>query len=372
MRWRGVPGDAWLGGVFVLVLALWAFQLAWARGGDKWQFGVATGVVVCAIALRRGRGRVWAAVAGMVVAAAAAVVARLAELPSEPGPAMALALAVLVGSAVRVLPVLTAGAVAAGGFLVVAVCGFAAATAGLPSVMVLNGVAWLAALAVGLNLRMFDMNRRVVAEKVRRDERLALARELHDVVAHHITGIVVQSQAARLVARKHPEKLADSLAGIEGAGSEALAAMRSVVGILRDADDAPPATPAPEGLGDLVGRFSSHGLPVHLRLPDHDLEWPPEITSTVYRVVQESLTNVSRHAPHAASATVSVTENRNIVTVEVSDDAPQLPTRHRTGYGLTGMRERLEALGGTLHAGPAPGTGWSVLATLPVPTRRRR
>jgi signal transduction histidine kinase len=98
------------------------------------------------------------------------------------------------------------------------------------------------------------------------------------------------------------------------------------------------------------------------------------VSSTVYRVVQESLTNISRHAPHARSVTVSVARERDAVTVEVADDAPPVPARHthRGGYGLVGMRERVEALGGLLSAGPRNGTGWSVLATLPVPARRRR
>jgi signal transduction histidine kinase len=363
--------DAWLGAVFAAALAAWAFQLAWARGGGAWQFDLAAGAVVCAIALLRGRDRTRAAVAGLGVAAAAVVVARVAGLPSEPGPAMALALSVLAGSAIRTLPALTAGAVAAGGFAVVGLSALAALTTGVPTVLTLNGAAWFAALAVGLTLRLSDVDRRAVADRVRRDERLALARELHDVVAHHVTGIVVQAQAARLVARKHPDRLGDSLAGIEAAGSEALASMRRVVGILRDADDTPPVTPGPGVLGELVERFGGHGPAVRLRLPEGEPGWPPEVTSTVYRVVQESLTNISRHAPHADSVTVTVTEGRDVVTVEVTDDAPRLSARHhRGGYGLTGMRERLEVLGGTLRAGPRPGAGWSVLATLPVPARR--
>ncbi|GAA4228916.1 signal transduction histidine kinase [Streptosporangium album] len=210
---------------------------------------------------------------------------------------------------------------------------------------------------------------------MRRDERLKLARELHDVVAHHITSIVLQAQAAQLVARKHPEKVEGSLAGIEATGSDALAATRRVVGLLRDADDAVPAMPGPEQLSELVKRFHGHGPAVRLRLPADGSVWPPEVTSTVYRVVQESLTNISRHAPHARSVTVSVAQDRESVTVEVVDDAPPVPARyhhHRGGYGLVGMRERLEALGGTLCAGPRRGAGWPVLATLPVPARKRR
>ena len=132
---------------------------------------------------------------------------------------------------------------------------------------------------------------------------------------------MLQAQAARVVARKHPEKLDDSLTGIETAGTEALAAMRRVVGLLRDTDDAPPAA-GRAGTAERAGRaLHRQGPPVRLRLPDDEPAWPPEVTSTVYRVVQESLTNVARHAPHARAVTVTVAQDRPAVTVEVTDDA---------------------------------------------------
>ncbi|MCT9934363.1 histidine kinase [Planotetraspora sp. A-T 1434] len=373
-----VAADAALAAVFAVALAVWAAAIADSWGGGYWRFDCAAGAVVCVIALMRRRGRLRAAVAGLAAAAAAILVARFAELPGEPGPAMALALSVLAGSAIRALPAQPAAAVAAGGFAVAAgsLLAVHTFTSGVPAVVALNGTAWLAALAAGLGLRLLDARRRAVAEKVRRDERLELARELHDVVAHHITGIVVQAQAAQLVARKHPDRLEGSLAGIEAAGADALAAMRRVVGLLRDADDAAPASAGlgSEQLSELVRRFDGHGPPVRLRLPDGGSAWPPEVAGTVYRVVQESLTNIARHAPHARSVTVSVAQDRQAVTVEVVDDAPLVAARyhHRGGYGLVGMRERVEALGGTLSAGPRAEAGWSVLATLPVPARERR
>ncbi|MFF5210138.1 sensor histidine kinase [Streptosporangium sp. NPDC000396] len=379
-RPAGIAADLGLGAVFAAVLAFWASRIAGSWGGGYWQFGCAAGAAVCVIALVRRLDRSRAAVAGLAVAVAAILAARFAHLPAEPGPAMVLGLSVLVGSAVRTLPVSSACAIAAGGFAVVA-CSLLSAHAssfGVPAVTMLNGAGWLAALVAGLCPRLLAARRRAAAEKVRRDERLNLARELHDVVAHHVTSIVLQAQAARLVTRRHPEKTDASLADIEAAGSDALAATRRVVGLLRDVDDAAPATLGPERLSDLVRRFDGRGPAVHLRLPEGEGQgesvWPPEVTSTVYRVVQESLTNVSRHAPHARSVTVSVTQDREVVTVEVVDDAPSASARHhrRGGYGLTGMRERLDALGGTLRAGPRPGAGWSVLATLPLPARKRR
>ncbi|WP_030510847.1 sensor histidine kinase [Microbispora rosea] len=377
MRVGGWAADAGLGVIFAAVLAFWAYRIADSWGGGYWGFDCAAGAVVCVIALARRFDPARAAAAGLAVAATAALAARFADLPSEPGPGMALGLAVLVGTAVRALPVVTACGVAAGGLAVATGSLLTAHTlaAGVPSVTAMNVLVWAAAVVAGLFPRLLDARRRAVAEGVRRAERLRLARELHDVVAHHVTGIVVQAQAARLVAHKSPGKAGDALAEIEAAGSDALAAMRRVVGLLRDPDE--PAARAPGGPGglggldELVGRFEAGGRAVRLRLPDEEetATWPPEVAGTVYRVVQESLTNISRHAPNSRSVTVSVERDRETLTVEVADDSPRGPSRHhqRGGYGLIGMRERVEALGGTLRAGPRPGSGWSVRATLPVP-----
>ncbi len=360
-----VVGDVVLGVSFAALLVFWAVRVATSWGGRYWLFGFAAGAVVCLLALVRGRDRVRAAGAGLAVAGVAVLVAWFAEVPGEPGPAMALGLSVLVGSAVRASPPVPACAVAVAGLAVVA---GAVLTGRLPGVVLLNGVAWLAGCGTGLGLRLRDAARLAVVERVRRAERLELARELHDVVAHHISGIVLQTQAARIARRTRPETLDESLAGVEAAGSEALAAMRRVVGLLRDADDAAPAA-GPEELGRLVERFAGHGPPVRLRLPDGARDWRPEVTSTVHRVVQESLTNVARHAPHAHSVTVDVAEDARSVVVSVTDDAAPGHQARRGGYGLVGLRERVEALDGTLTAGPRPGGGWSVLATLPVEER---
>ncbi|MBT2454193.1 ATP-binding protein [Streptomyces sp. ISL-86] len=204
---------------------------------------------------------------------------------------------------------------------------------------------------------------------------------MHDVVAHHITGIVVQTQAARIVAGRRPETLDATLAGIEEAGGEALTAMRRLVGLLRDTDDVAttaPTAPGPEQLAELVRRFDGHGPEVSLRLPADRTPWPPEVATTVHRIVQEALTNIAHHAAHARSADVEITHGPDTLTVAVSDDAAPGHTRTRTrhkhhgGYGLIGMRERVEALGGHLSAGPGRDTGWSVRATLPVPGKEIR
>ncbi|MEU8802038.1 sensor histidine kinase [Spirillospora sp. NPDC048819] len=374
---RGVSA-AGLGAVFLTAIAVQSTAIARSWGAWYWVPGSVCAAAVCLPALLGLRRPLRPAVAGLGLAVSAIVVTRLAGpgLPAEPSPAMTLGLAVLTGSALRALTPVRAGAIA-GAVPAVIIAGQLAAgppSAGLAAVTALDALVWLAGVGAGLSLRLLDARSSAAAERVRRDERLALARELHDVVAHHITGMVVQAQGAQVVARRNPEHVGEYLSEMEAAGTDALAAMRRVVGLLRDAGDAAPASPGPERLGALVERFRRQGPEVRLSMPDGDSGWPPEVTTTVYRVVQEALTNVSRHAPRARSVMVTVERTAEGVTVEVTDDAPAAPSRHphRGGYGLIGMRERVETLGGSLRAGPRPGAGWSVRAALPVPTREPR
>jgi signal transduction histidine kinase len=365
--------------VLALVLAavLAADATMTAARHDNWRFELAVGAVVGALALCRGRNRLWAAAAGLVICAVAGVASDVARLPSQPGVAATLALLVLGAAGVRVAARLPATLVAAAGIAVLVAGRVDLRGEYITAFVFLGVLAWGGALASGVWLRLLDIRRRLAIDTARRDERLELARELHDVVAHYVAGIVVQAQAARIVAAKRPETLDATLAGIESAGSDALAAMRRVVSLLRDPGDAGGVTPGPGQLSDLVGRFAGHGPAVQLNLSaGSQPRWPPEVAATVYRVVQEALTNVILHAPDAASVTVTVRDDGSGVTVEVTDDAP-----HRAlggspwlvtggGHGLIGMRERAEALGGTLQAGPGPDGGWAVAATLPLPARR--
>ncbi|MFC3984312.1 sensor histidine kinase [Streptosporangium jomthongense] len=349
--------------VFAAAVAFQAYRIADSWGAGHWPLDAVTGASVCALALARRRDPLRTAVAGLTVAALAVLVSGLVHLPAEPGPAASLGLAVLAGSAVRTLPVRTACGVSVGGLAVVA--GGLLAHPG-SAVPVLGGLVWFTGLATGLTFRLLAVRRRAVVERIRRAERLELARELHDVAAHHIAGIVLQAQAARLVTRKHPERTEGSLADIETAGSEALAATRRVVGLLRDG-----APVGHERLDELVEGFEGLKGRVRLRLEAEPSGWPPEVSGTVYRVVRESLTNVARHARHAGTVAVDITQADAVVTVEVTDDASRAPARlRRAGYGLIGMRERLEAVGGTLTVGPRPGPGWSVRATVPTGGRR--
>ena len=352
--------------MFAGVLALEVWSLA--SKGRTWWLDCVVGLAVGGLTLARGRSRLWSAVTGLAICAAAALAAQFAGLPGEPGIVALLGLLVLLAAAIRSLPVLTAAAIAAGAAaLAVLIVGFH------PDIGIGALCSWWGiGVAAGLLLRLRDAQQQAMLAAVRRAERLELARELHDVAAHHMTGVVLQAQAARIAARKQPGMLDGVLADIESAGSDALAAMRRVIGLLRDGDGAG-LSPAPEHLPDLVDRFASSGIPVRLELPDGpaDPSWPPEVTTTVYRVALEALTNVIRHARLAGQATVTLAHDRRAVTIDVTDDGPAAAVSAgftgSGGYGLTGMRERVEALGGTLRAGPHPGgAGWSVCAIVPL------
>lgn len=228
------------------------------------------------------------------------------------------------------------------------------------------------AIGAGAFLRSLDDGRRRAELAVRDAERQALARDLHDFVAHHVTGIVVQAQAARVVAASDPAGVEPLLGGIEQAGAEAMASMRRLVGVLR-ADD--PTTRPSAGiadLADLARTFSEGGRPV----VDLDVDasvaaatLPPEVATTVHRIVLESLTNVRRHAPEATTVRVVVTHRPEGVAVTVTDDGPApraAVDRSAGGFGLLGLRERVEAVGGDFRAGPLDGGGWQVAALLPL------
>ncbi|GAA3518095.1 sensor histidine kinase [Actinocatenispora rupis] len=361
-RFRRYAGDVALAVAVAAMLAVQAVRIADSWGGTYWVVDVVAGAAVCGTVLLRRRGPA-STVLGLAVAAATVGAAAYAGLPREPSPAMALSLAVLAAAAVLRRPVRPALGTAGAAVAIIAASWLTGLASGSTAVPAIGALLLGVALAVALPLRLLAARRRATADAVRREERLELARELHDVVAHHVTGIVVTAQAAHIAARRDPALVDDALTDIETAGAEALTAIRRVVGLLRDAADAPSART--EDLRELVTRFAERGPTVRLTLPDGE---PDAATSaTVYRIVQEALTNVARHAPRATAVTVTVTRDRRGLTVEVTDDAaPARTRRHPGGYGLVGMRERVEALGGTLSAGPRTGAGWSVVATLPA------
>jgi signal transduction histidine kinase len=238
------------------------------------------------------------------------------------------------------------------------------------------GGIYVTGVGAGVYLRALDRRGDLAANAARRDERLEIARELHDLVAHHITGIVVQAQAAQVVADRDPNAAGTALVRIEGAGKEALDAMRRLVGSLREegADGAAPVAPPVglAGLDELVAVSQDTGLRVQLHVDEAARQAASTtVAASAHRIVQESLTNVRRHAVDATGVVVDVRRHGSDLVVTVTDDGRQPvggPHADRPGYGLVGMTERAHALGGELVAGPVapPAHGWSVQARLPL------
>ena len=227
-----------------------------------------------------------------------------------------------------------------------------------------------AAAAGGAAFRYRAESRRRALDQIRSQERVGLARELHDIVAHHVSAIAVQAQAGRALARQRPEAGLEALAAIEGEASRTLAEMRAMVRMLRDGA---PAEYAPQpGVADLMSLARRDPVPVvDVELPDDLDELPLQVDTAVYRLAQEALTNALRHARNASRVEIRVVEGAGRLRLRVTDDGQidsARPTSH--GFGLLGMTERVQLLGGTLRAGPAPEGGWTVDAELPTEVRR--
>ncbi|MFE0253203.1 sensor histidine kinase [Streptomyces sp. NPDC059010] len=212
--------------------------------------------------------------------------------------------------------------------------------------------------------------RRRVAE-----ERLRIARDLHDVVAHHIALVNVQAGVAAHVMDKRPDQAKEALAHVREASRSALNELRATVGLLRQSGDPEaPTEPAPglDRLDELAGTFRSAGLQVEVARADQGATLPAAVDLAAYRVIQEALTNVQKHAGPEAKAEVSVVRVGPNVEITVLDDgAGEDDTSEGGGHGLLGMRERVTALRGTLTTGPRYGGGFRVHAILPVKSRTR-
>ena len=225
-----------------------------------------------------------------------------------------------------------------------------------------------------------ERERAAEAERARqevREERVRIARELHDVVAHTLTVITVQAGVGRRLMAKRPEEASTALESIETIGRTAQDELRVVLGLLRDEEAGAAAlAPAPRlvDLKELAENVRASGTPVELRMSGTDRQLSPALELSVYRVVQEALTNVVKHAP-GARATVDVTVSADQVRIEVADDGGTAarspgedgrPASPGPGHGIVGMRERIGAFGGWLVAEPLADRGFHVLAEVPV------
>jgi signal transduction histidine kinase len=222
--------------------------------------------------------------------------------------------------------------------------------------------------------------RGVEAQKVVVEERTRIARELHDVVAHHVSAIVIRAQAAERLAPGRPEVAVEAVRWIADAGKEALTGMRHAVQVLREADGDGTVELAPHGLGgvelapqptlaDLRGtveRLAPVGLDVEIALPDPLPALDPQVELAAVRIAQEGVTNALRHA-EARRAVVRVAEEAGQLVVAVDDDgrSGKAPALSASGHGLRGMAERAAACGGRLDIARSDLGGWSVRATLP-------
>ena len=202
-------------------------------------------------------------------------------------------------------------------------------------------------------------------------ERARIARDLHDVVAHHVSAIAVQAETARLTIEGMPDEGKAQLEAIGGTARDALAEMRRLLGVLRaDANGEPERAPQPglALLDELVETARGAGSEVRLTVEGEQAPLPPGVDLCAYRILQEALTNARRHAP-GADVEVGLEYGADTLWLRVRDHGPGPGGADPDGHGLLGMRERVLMVGGTLSIGPAPDGGFAVEAELPLPLR---
>ncbi len=219
--------------------------------------------------------------------------------------------------------------------------------------------------------RYLEESREEEARRRVAEERLRIARDLHDVIAHGIATIHMQSGAALHVLDRHPEQAGPALAAIKELSKQTLDELRSTVGVLRDDDEIPLApTPGLDQIDTLIENARNAGVAITVDCDARQGIVPAAVDVAAYRIVQEALTNVMRHAGVNATATVTIRHAADEVRVEVVDDgrgaASVVDADRRGGHGIAGMTERAATVGGQLVAGPRPGGGFGVVARLPL------
>ncbi|MFF0434034.1 sensor histidine kinase [Streptomyces sp. NPDC004327] len=341
------------------------------------------------LALTRPAAATWLSTAALLINGTLAAPFFAAPWPWS-GAAVALHTLVLLLLSLRVRPL--AAATALGVTLLTGIGALLPHTVPHPAILSVGSAFFTTATVVGCSLRAARVSRtRLVeqevltaGERARRallEERGRIARELHDVVAHHMSVISIQAQVApHLVENPSPE-LRENLAGIRQNAVDALTELRRVLGVLRGDGDGSDAAagvrhapqPTLDRLGELLGNVRAAGLDVTAGTHGATRPLSPGAELSAYRIVQEALSNVMRHAP-GARATVETRYHRDGLTVRITNTAPRGPAAPTApgasgepGHGLLGMRERAAMLGGELAAGPTPDGGWEVTAVLPAP-----
>jgi signal transduction histidine kinase len=275
---------------------------------------------------------------------------------------------------------LTAAAVLEVGVIIESASGILADT-WIKSLVFLTGLA-MAALLLGVTVRIWNdylswLVERAERLELERDqqtrlaaaaERARIAREMHDVVAHSIAVMVTLADGAAAVGPTNPAATSETLGEVSATGRQALTDMRRMLGVLRGEDADGTLAPQP-GIGDLpalIGRVRSTGLGVELVVEGSIFPFPSTAELTVFRIVQEALTNVMKHAAAAQGARVVLRYDRPTVHVSVTDDGKPVGGFGTGGHGIAGMQERAGVFGGTLRAGPGIDRGWAVSTTLQV------
>jgi signal transduction histidine kinase len=330
-----------------LLLAVGPVALLWRRRSPVGVLAVVMGACVLYFALGYPYGPAWLALIVALWTAVTGGARRAAWVTTFLGLAVYFTLAAVVG---RVEPI-------------------------NPATVAAHTSSLLLVLAVA-ELAMAGRQRRLVADRTRAEEdrrrageeRMRIARELHDVLAHNISLINVQAGVALHLMDEQPGQSRSALVAIKQASNDALGELRSVLDVLRQGDEAPPRSPASglAHLDSLVSGAGATGLEVRTRVEGTPRPLSAGTDLAAYRIIQEALTNVTRHAG-PATASVLVRYTKDGLTVQVDDDGRGPSSPNGTGgNGILGMRERVAALGGDLDAGPRPGGGFRVLAHLPL------
>ncbi|GAA3391950.1 sensor histidine kinase [Cryptosporangium minutisporangium] len=371
MRWRTILADAALAAVLAALSAVTVDPIVLVQPDSTRVDALAYVLIVVACSALVVRRRYPL----LTLAVATTAVSAYLIVGYPYGPVLG-AVAVAVYSLVLVWPVRRA-VLAAGAALVVLLAHLVFSLGTLPALVgLVPGSAWIVVpFAIGtvvrLNRRAAVRERAAEARRAADDERLRVAQEVHDVVGHGLAAITMQADIALHLLPTKPEQAETALTAISETSREALDELRATLAVLRDNTERVP-TAGLARLGALAERITASGTPVHTVVTGAVRPLPPGADLAAYRVVQEALTNVLRHAG-PATATVRVDYGAEAVRVEVTDTGAggtELARRHGAeGHGIAGMRERVTALGGSFEAAPAA-HGFRVAADIPAPETR--
>lgn len=354
--------------------AIVLFEVALSEGSDLHRVGSATLAVALGVAAAR-RSRDPLPLLGLILAISVATLA-MPTLAARTSSGLFVYLLLAVYSAATH----TSGrrTLIAGGMTVGLYVGIIASSGGITAdnlvfSSLLLGAPWAAGRAVRqrrLNDRELEIEKERASAAIV-EERARIARELHDMVAHSISVMVLQARGGRRVLQSDPADAYDAFAVIESTGQQALDEMRRLVGMLRSSDEGLPLAPQPslKELGPLVEQARAAGLPVDVAVEGEPRDLPPGVDLSAYRIVQEALTNALTHAG-PARARVVLRYGADELELEISDDGPGIGEDSGSGYGLVGMRERVAVYGGELQAGRRPEGGYALRVRLPLGTAR--